>query len=324
MPNGKLSQEGTYKDDKKNGYFKDYAENGDLLKITKYIDDVIQPDAVEIQKLEVQNEYYPDGTVKSTSMYRNGIPEGIRKDFTPEGKIEKATEYRNGAIIGEGIVLEDGSKDGPWKEYYSDGSLRAEGKYDAGKPTGEWKYYPPERKIEQTGKYNKQGQPDGTWRWYYDNGQLLREESYYGGKQDGLSEEFDENGNLLEKGEYLEGLEDGPWVFSLGDYAYKGSYRDGLRTGPWYTYYLFDNGTKKDSVLSFQGSFIDDLPDGKQVYYWENGKIKEEGVYVMGRKEGDWMQYNYDGTLFLIITYQNGIEIRYDGVKIKPPFEKEE
>lgn len=323
-PNGKLSREGTYRDDKKNGYFKDYAENGDLLKITKYIDDVIQPDAIEIQKLEVVNDYYPDGTVKSTSMYRNGIPEGIRKDYTTEGKIEKATEYRNGAIIGEGIVLEDGSKDGPWKEFYSDGALRAEGKYEAGKPVGEWKYYHPNGKIEQQGKYNKQGKPDGTWRWYYDNGQLLREEAYYGGKQDGLSEEYDENGTLIEKGEYLDGLEDGPWVFSLGDYAYRGSYRDGLRTGPWFTYYLFPNGTKTDSIISFQGSFIDDLPDGKQVSYWENGKIREEGTYVMGRKEGDWMQYNYDGTLFLIITYQNGIEVRYDGIKIKPPFEREE
>jgi len=26
----------------------------------------------------------------------------------------------------------------------------------------------------------------------------------------------------------------------------------------------------------------------------------------------------------MIITFKNGIEIRYDGVKIKPPFEKEE
>jgi antitoxin component YwqK of YwqJK toxin-antitoxin module len=75
-------------------------------------------------------------------------------------------------------------------------------------------------------------------------------------------------------------------------------------------------------LLFFKGSFIDDNPDGRHVYYWDNGKIKDEGLYVMGKKEGDWMKYNYDGTLFMIISYKNGVETRYDGVKIKPLFEK--
>ena len=52
--------------------------------------------------------------------------------------------------------------------------------------------------------------------------------------------------------------------------------------------------------------------------------LLDEGIYVMGKKEGDWYKYNFDGTLFMIITYKEGVEIRYDGVKIKPPYEKEE
>ena len=92
----------------------------------------------------------------------------------------------------------------------------------------------------------------------------------------------------------------------------------------WYNYYLDNNGTKTDSLLYFKGGFIEDNPDGKHIYYWENGKVKDEGVFIMGKKEGDWLKYNYDGTLFLVITYREGIEVRYDGVKIKPPYEKEE
>jgi len=323
-PNGKIKQEGTYKDDKKNGYFKDYTENGDLIRVVKYVNDVAQTDAAEIQKLQVQNEYYPDGKIRSTTMYRDGVPEGVKREFNPDGQVTKSVEYHEGAIIGEGIVLEDGSRDGPWKEFYSDGSLRAEGKYESGKHVGEWKFYHPNGKIEQTGKYLKSGKPDGTWKWYFDNGQLLREETYYNGLKDGLSEEYDENGNLVERGEYLEDKEDGPWITSTGDHCYKGSYRDGLRTGLWQGFYLTPAEGRVDSTLSFSGSYIEDLPDGKQSWYWDNGKLREEGGCVMGNREGNWNMYNYDGTLFLVITYVNGVETKYDGVKIKPPFEKNE
>ncbi|MBL7110843.1 MAG: hypothetical protein ISS19_02740 [Bacteroidales bacterium] len=322
--NGKIHLEGTYKNDKKNGYFKEYSEKGDLLTITKYLDDVIQPEALEIQKLEVEKEYYADGSVKATRLYRNGILEGISIEFSPEGTIVSATEYRHGSVAGEGLVLEDGSRTGHWKEYYSGGSLKAEGNYDNGKKTGAWKYYHVNGKIEQTGVYNKEGKPEGTWRWYYDSGQLLREENYYRGKKDGLSEEYDEEGILIEQGEYLDGLEDGPWFQLIGDFYQRGSYRDGLRTGLWVSYQLHKGEKGTDSLVIFKGDFLEDLPDGKHSYYWDNGKVRDEGTYVIGKKEGDWIKYNYDGTLFLIISYINGIETRYDGVRIKPPFEPEE
>ena len=38
----------------------------------------------------------------------------------------------------------------------------------------------------------------------------------------------------------------------------------------------------------------------------------------MGKREGDWYRYNYNGDIFLITTYKNNIEIRFDGIKIKP------
>ncbi|MCD4681450.1 MAG: hypothetical protein K8S00_13780, partial [Bacteroidales bacterium] len=58
--------------------------------------------------------------------------------------------------------------------------------------------------------------------------------------------------------------------------------------------------------------------NGKHIYYWDNGKRKDEGFYIMGKKEGDWFKYKYDGSAFLIIKYKNGIEKQYDGIKIKP------
>jgi len=321
---GNLKSEVTYKDDKRNGYLKEYAENGDLLRISKYFDDVLQPEAEEIRKLDVQNEYYPDGKIRISAMFRNGIPEGIRREYSEQGEVEKSYVYQNGVVAGEGIVREDGNRDGPWKEYYPDGKIRSEGKYDNGKQVGEWKFYHPNGKTEQTGRFNTQGKPEGTWRWYFDTGELLKEENYHKGLREGMSTQYDETGKVVEEGEYVNGNEEGPWVEVSGDNVTRGIYRDGLRNGMWYSFILSKNGEKTDSLLCFRGAYVEDNPDGKHVWYWDNGKVRDEGTYVMGKKEGDWLKYNYDGTLFMIITFRQGIEIRYDGVKIKPPFEKED
>jgi len=125
--NGNIRQEGRYHDDKKDGYFKDYTENGDFQKITKYVDGVVQPEAAEIQKLDIQNEYYPTGKIRVSAMYRNGVLEGVKREYDTVGKIVKGFVYQNGVVISEGIVKEDGNRDGRWKDFYEDGSLRAEG-----------------------------------------------------------------------------------------------------------------------------------------------------------------------------------------------------
>ncbi len=322
--NGNIKQEGTYLDDKKDGYFKDYTETGDLLKISKYLMGELQPDAEEIAKLKVKNEYYPDGKLKLSAMYRNESPEGIWREYKPDGTIERSLMYHNGIITGEGNVLDDGNKDGPWKEFFADGTLKSEGNYADGKPVGDWKYFHLNGKTEQIGKFNKQGKPEGKWKWFYEDGKLLREENYRNGLRDGLLSEYDEEGTLIQEGEFVNGEEDGPWFYLTGNDYVRGTFRDGLRTGMWYTYSLVRNAEKTDSLLMFKGNFIDDLPDGKHIWFWDNGKVHDEGFFVMGKKEGEWVINNSDGTLFLVITFKDGVEIRFDGVRIKPPFGTEE
>jgi len=322
--NGNVKQEGSYRDDRKDGYFKDYAENGDLISIAKYVNDVKQADAEEVTKLDLQNEYYPDGKIKISETYRNGIPEGIRREYSEDGQILKSFIYSNGSITSEGIIKEDGVKEGHWKEYYTEGILKAEGDYKDDRKTGEWKYFYPDGKLEQDGKYTGSGKFTGRWKWFFPSGELMLEEEYLNGIKDGMHIEYDTSGKIVEEGEFVKDLEDGPWFSFSGDWLERGTYRDGLRTGKWVSYNLVTKEVQKDSVLMFSGNFIEDNPDGKHFYYWDNGKLKEEGLYIMGKKEGDWYLFNYDGTPFLIITYKNGIEVKYDGVRIKPPFEAEE
>ena len=316
-PDDVVKLEGVYKDGLKNGYFKDYDKNGLLLNIKKYVNDIEEAQAVEVSKLAVRSDYYPNGQVKTVATYRGEVPEGIRREYDQSGKIIQGFVFKNGSVVGEGIVSDDGVKDGSWKEYYDSGKLRALGAYDKGKQVGEWIYYYPDGKVEQRGRFSKSGKFEGTWKWFYPDGSLKRDEAYINGLLDGPTVEYDETGAVIKQGEYIEGLENGKWILEIGEYREEGDYKAGLRNGIWKFYYL-SKAVGNNKQLFFEGNFIDDLPNGKHVYYWNNGNKKDEGTFVMGRKEGDWTKYNEDGSVFLMISYKGGIEKKYDGVIIKP------
>lgn len=313
--NGSVKLEGIYRDDKKNGYFKEYDEKGMLVNIAKFVNDVLQQETPELVKLDVRTDYYPNGKPKTVASYKGETPQGIRREYDSAGKVIAAYTFNKGKMIAEGIVDDEGVKDGPWKEYFEDGQLRSEGTYNLGKRVGKWRFYHQNSAIEQEGNYNNQGNAEGLWKWYFDNGNVEREESYRNGLTDGPYIEYDENGNVIVQGEFVEGMEEGFWKYQYGDIREEGTYRGGKRNGEWKTYY--DNGE-----LSFVGSYIDDNPNGRHIWYWPDGKKKDQGEFIMGMRTGDWVQYDQEGNVFLVIAYENGVEKRYDGIRIKPEYEE--
>lgn len=308
--NGTVETEIMYKHGLKHGFLKIYDKSGNLKNIEKYVDGILQENAEELARLEIRRDYHPNGKIKIEATYLNQIPEGIRREFDTLGTIERAFIFKKGIIIGEGIITENGQRQGVWSEFYPDGKLKGEGNYKDDKRTGEWIFYYQNGVLEQKGKFDTQGKPVDEWRWYYDDGKLLREESYFKGLKEGLMTEYDPNGNIVVQGEYLNDLEEGKWTFNSGDMRAEGEYADGLRNGYWKEFY-------KDGQVAFEGKFIDDNPDGKHKYFYPNGTVREEGEYVMGRKHGNWYKYQNDGLLILSITYKNGVETKYDGVSIE-------
>jgi len=59
------------------------------------------------------------------------------------------------------------------------------------------------------------------------------------------------------------------------------------------------------------------LAEGKHKYFYPDGKVRLEGKFKQGLKEGDWVHYEEDGTVHLVISYKRGVEVRLDGVKVK-------
>ncbi len=302
-----LRMEGAFRHGLKNGYFKEYDHEGNLLVATKYIDGEIQEMAEELMKLDVRTDYYPNGKVKVVGTYnKDGLPEGVRREYNEEGKVEKAFIFRKGRIIGEGVFTDAGEKEGNWKEFFPDGKLKATGPYIKDRKEGLWKFYYKSGQLEQVGAY-LDGMPDSSWRWFFSNGNLLREEFFFEGKSDGLMTEYDLEGDVVTQGDYIEGKREGKWFYQAGDNRDEGEYIEGLRNGLWTSYFA-------EGTVNYEGKYIDDLPNGKHSWYWDNGKIKKEGKYVMGRKNGEWRKYDSNGFPLIAISYVNGKEVKYDGI----------
>ena len=315
--NDKCKTEGYYINNKKNGFFKTFSEEGNLLTIEKYINDELQTDVPELRKLEVRTDYYPDGKIKTVGSYNNGIAEGVRREYNREGKIEISYIMSKGKIIGKGIVDENGFKQGAWIEYYENGAKKAEGKYKDNKKIAYWKFYYKNGQLEQEGLFNANGNSEGEWKWYFENGNDLLINNFQDGLEDGPMIEYDDTGKVITKGEFIEGQETGEWYYNINNYVSKGKYVDGKRTEMWKDY--FPNGKP-----AFTGAYIEDNPNGKHTYYWESGKLKEEGNFIMGMREGEWRKYDENGILFVRTYYRNGREIRYDNSPLDPKIEEDD
>lgn len=311
-PNMVLKNECTYMEGKRNGYLKEYNIKGELLNTTKYVDDKIIENAPELAKLDLKSTYYSDGTVQSTGTFKNGVPEGTFREFSEDGKVTSAKIYKDGNVIAEGVYDNANKEQGPWKEYHQNGQMKSQGEYKDGRRVGEWSFFHSNGKPEQKGKYDKKGRAQGVWKWYYESGHLLRDENYLNGVQDGMMTEYSDSGQVITKGQYIDGQKEGEWVYELGDYKEVGNYKADRRDGIWKHYYT------PGGKLRFAGNFIDGNPDGKHVFYYRNGKRQEEGKYVVGRKEGNWEYFSDDGTKFLTILFKDDVEIKYDGVKLRP------
>ena len=300
-----LHTECYYRHGLRDGFYKEYDENGNLTKITKFVNDVEQVLTADQKPLVMQREYYPSGKVKREASFRDGKREGVWREFDEDGNVINSQTYQKGALVGQGIVGTDGKRRGEYKEFYPDSTLRAEGLFIDGLRSGEWKFFYHNGKVQEVGSY-KEGQPDGPWTWYYDNGQKQIEEQFFKGQPNGPYKEYDSKGNVIVSGTYFDGMKNGKWTEQIGDMRSEGEYRNDKQVGEWTSYYDNDN-------MAFRGKFNAGYPDGEHFYYYENGKLREIQVYAAGVKNGDWKKYLDTGELYFTVTYKQGAEVKYDG-----------
>ena len=312
--NGEEKWVGSYKKGKIDGIVREFDSKGRLKKLDKFEGGVIQEDAEEVVFIELYREYYTTGELHLIGGISKGRKQGLFREFSKDAEIINSFIYQNDSLLAEGMTDSSSLLEGEWIYYFSNGEIQAKGKYNKSVKTGEWKYFHLNGELEQIGTY-KNGVPQGEWNWYFDNKELKRKEFYRKGKEDGESVEFDSIGNIITKGEFIDGIQDGNWYYNVGDHTEVGEYADGEKTGVWEFHHIIDEGEK---TLAFKGEYINGIALGKHRYYYPSGRIKEEGKYESGMKEGEWKKFNEQGEIILTILYKNGVEFKLDGIKFKP------
>lgn len=316
FPMGNIKEEGNWTNGLRNGVFKFFDKNGKLLKMEKYEMGELIVDAAESAVIDIRQEFYEDGSIKTEGSYSNGKKNGTFREYDREGKQTSAFLYEADVLTGIGMIDSIGRKQGPWKFLYNDGSTKSEGKFVDGLKDGPWIFYSSTGKIVQKGSY-KEDNPVSDWKWYYPSGALLKEESYRKGRPDGHAIEYDSLGNIICEGDYIDGLKTGKWACYVNDHSEEGEYLDGELHGEWI--WKYDNGQK-----AFEGEFQSGVPVGKHKYWYSNGALKMRGAFAGGELNGKWEYYREDGTLDLEIEYEAGIAVKLNGQKIKLPENTEE
>ncbi len=230
-PGARVKTTATYRDNKLQGYLKEYNEDGTLIKTTKYDQGVLLAEGIidslareqglwkyffetgelkaqgkylDGKKIEEWKYYFRNGQMEQSGSYKKDIPSGKWTWYYENGKLHREEFYKNGT--------EDGSS----VEYDRLGYLVANGKFVEGKRVGEWFYYVGDHLEE--GKY-RDGNKDGMWNGYYD--EEKKEKSFEGafkdGAEDGIHTYYWPNGLVKEVRQYKVGVKTGKWIVNSED-----------------------------------------------------------------------------------------------------------
>jgi antitoxin component YwqK of YwqJK toxin-antitoxin module len=269
-------------------------------------------------------------------------------------------KYPNGTVSSEG-VLKNGKADGFWKSYYVTGVKRSEGKYSSflldsiwllfdqtgdtlekisylfGKKNG---YYFKYKRDPSHGLYiwSKElfagNRKEGTAYIYFPDGKILQTITYNEGKKEGLSKEYDRNGNVITLFEYNNdflvsrekinrtdnnGLKQGEWkdFYPDGRIKTEKTYKDDLLHSYYKEYdtrgnltltMLYDNG-------ALVKSRVEDEPDIEIVNRYDNdGKLTYSGPYRNKIPVGVHREFGKDGKVSNAYVYNDLGILLHEGI----------
>ena len=272
------------------------------------------PQAIE----EIPDGYhifkYPNGTVSSEGIIKNGKPDGFWKSYYVTG-VKKSEGKRSNYLL-----------DSIWVFYDQSGDTSEIINYLYGKKNG---YYYKYKKDASSGLYiySKElfagDKKEGTAYIYFPDGKIKQTVTYSGGKKRGLSKEFDKDGTIITMLEYNndflvsrekinridnDGLRQGEWkeFYPGGTIRVEKTYKDNMLHGYYKEYdlkgnltltMLYDSGAivksnvedepdiemvnryDQENRLIYSGPFRNNVPVGIHREYGPDGKVINSKVY---------------------------------------------
>jgi antitoxin component YwqK of YwqJK toxin-antitoxin module len=240
-------------------------------------------------------------------------------------------KYPNGTVSSEGLI-KNGKPDGFWKSYYVTGIKKSEGKYTSFKLDSIWLFYDQvgdtTDKISYLfGKKNgyyfkyKKDPSAGTYIWskelyagdkkegtayiYFPDGKIRQTIAYNSGKKEGLSKEFDQEGNVIVLLEYNND-------FLVSREKINRSDNNRLKQGEWKEFYpngkIKSEKTYKDDLLHGYYKEYDTKGNLVLTMLYENGSIVKSNVE--DQPEIDFVKkYDSNNRLIYIGPFRNKIPV---------------
>lgn len=269
------------------------------------------------KRVGVASMYFPDGKIKQTIAYVDGKKEGLSREYDNEGNIISLLEYHNDFLVSRERINRVDTKNlkqGPWKEFYNDGKIKAELNFVDDLMHGYYKEYDEKGNLTLTTLYDrgslvKSDIEDDTEidvvNRYDDAGKLVYSGPYRNNIPVGVHREYGADGKVINAFRYndnglklSEGIVDdggnmnGKWkdLYADGSVRAEGQYTENRRTGAWKFY-----NTAGKVVQT--GSFNAGRPDGIWRWYYDSGALLREEEYFQGEREGGFVEYSEEGTI---------------------------
>ena len=266
----------TYKSDKRNGEAKEYDKDSVVITLFSYYNGY-QIETQKINRKDNNNQkqglwiiFYPNGNKKRETNYLDDKLHGIYREYDLAGNITLEKRYLKGNESVAPVEEEILIKAQLKKILYPDGNLQYEGAFVNNTAVGIHKEYSEDGKII-TGK------------------------------------DYDSEGKLLGEGYYdKNGKRTGKWKLYDNYYNYyycEGEYEKGLKNGFWKFFY-------PDGSIEQEGYYNDDIPDKEWIWYHKNGNKKVEEVYMSGKLEGLFAEYDTISNIILEGEYFDDVRIK--------------
>ena len=164
-------------------------------------------------------------------------------------------------------------KNGPWIEYHEKtNTKRYTGNFKNNKPTGIFNYYSVE-------------------------GFLFAKLNFI---NDSIAESkmFFDSGKIMAQGIFLNKIKEGKWITysRYGDILNVFNFKKGEMDGKQLLYFPIENETNSVKLME-EYNCKNGLKNGPWYQYYQLGKLKVEGSFKMGKKDGDFIYYFSDGSI---------------------------
>lgn len=188
------------------------------------------------------------------------------------------------------------------KEYWENGNIKSELRYEGEKLNGVCTWYLPNGKPQMEVCY-RDNQMNGLLRRWHENGNLMEECWYRDGVQDSVSKVYSLHGTLVCQSYYRDGKLDGAFKrwYENGQLFQDGQYAEDMMDGSWWIFYpdgalaataSFDKGAGVQTSYEQSGykclvtNYLDNVKHGKETYYNPDGRVTRVAYY----EYGEWVR----------------------------------